>query len=233
MKNLYANYRGEDYLRIRGYWEPWYTKEFNEQHDAVWWIKQRAKQIEDFLQLPNLGDYHIIDIGGDTGAIAEAMKPASFQVVEISESRVLDSSTQSKSAKTVALCSHVLEHVSDPLAFIRQSLEQWKVLYVEVPDGVPEITKERRSLRHLFVGLMNSFFSARWRQIGGPAAGRKPKGQPLRQSEHLTFFTEKTIRCLTAGLGSMDCKVRVSSSQILGPDKEPVRILQCLFSAQD
>ena len=233
MNNLYSNYRGANYVRIRERWEPWYTKEYNDQHDSKWWIQQRAKQIIDFLQLPNLSSYHIIDIGGDTGAIAQAMEPASFEVVELSTSRVTSLDLAQKGIETIALCSHVLEHVADPRAFLRTSLEQCKMLYIEVPHGVPVETKARKSLGVLFAALLSSFFPAWWSKLGGPAAGRKPQGQTLRQSEHLTFFSEQTIKKLAEELNSVGYRVRFSTAQILGPDKKPVKILQCLFSAQE
>jgi hypothetical protein len=187
LENLYKNYRGESYTAIRNKWETWYDNKYNLAHENLDWIKSRAQAISSFLHNKvNLSVSEVVDIGGDTGQIAELLGAGSFRVVEISD-RAVSPKTESQPLPSIAILAHVLEHVSSPRRFLENLLDNYASLYVEVPHGIPAITRRRRSIAVLCLGLLASLSPQTWRPFANPSAGRKHPAQLLRVSEHLRF----------------------------------------------
>jgi hypothetical protein len=230
LEKLYKNYRGERYTTVRHKWETWYDKEYNSGHVQPEWLKLRAEAITSFmLDKLDISMSDVVDIGGDTGSIAELLGARSFNVVEISD-RPAYSTTSPLTHSSLAVLAHVLEHVSMPKAFLTSLLEIYDSLYVEVPSGIPLITTQRRSKARLVFGLIASMFPGTWRRYANPSAGRKNPAQLLRVSEHLTFFQESFFERLPAedfvGANFVSCR----TLDIVSPDrKTPVRVIQALW----
>jgi hypothetical protein len=230
LEKLYKNYRGERYTAVRHKWENWYDKEYNSGHVKPEWLKLRAEAITSFMHDKlDLSVSDVVDIGGDTGSIAELLGARSFNVVEISD-RPAYSRTSPQTHSSLAVLAHVLEHVSMPKAFLTSLLEIYDSLYVEVPSGIPLITTQRRSKARLVFGLIASMFPGTWRRYANPSAGRKNPAQLLRVSEHLTFFEESFFERLPAedfaGANFVSCR----TLEITSPDrKTPVRVIQALW----
>ena len=230
LERLYSNYRGTRYTSVRNRWETWYDGDYNSGHSNRDWIQSRAVAILEFLNgKVDLSSSEVVDIGGDTGEIASILGAKSYRVVEISD-RVTVPTNETRAIKSIAILAHVLEHVSFPRAFLANLLQTYDDVYVEVPWGVPDITKRRRSMFRLVLGLLASFSPVTWRPFANPAAGRKRPPQLLRVSEHLTFFEEHAFKRLLAddpgGARLISCR----SSEILSPDRaSPIKVVQVLL----
>jgi hypothetical protein len=232
LENLYKNYRGESYTAIRNKWETWYDNKYNLAHENLDWIASRAQAISSFLHNKvNLSVSEVVDIGGDTGQIAELLGAKSFKVVEVSD-RAINSKPQSRHLPSIAVLAHVLEHVSFPKDFLANLLRNYSSVYVEVPYGIPAITPGRRSVIRLAMGVLASLSPQTWRPFANPSAGRKHPAQLLRVSEHLTFFSESSFERLPveefAGAHLVSC----ITPEILSPDRQaPVRVIQALWKS--
>jgi hypothetical protein len=231
LENLYGSYRSEAYTAVRNRWESWYDKSYNDAHENPHWIKSRALAIATFLEdKVNVSESEVVDIGGDTGLISGLLGARSIRIVEISD-RAASSKTQSESLQSIALLAHVLEHVSFPQGFLRNLLENYNSVYVEVPHGIPAITPKRRSILFLAMGILASLSPKTWRQFANPSAGRKHPAQLLRVSEHLTFFEQSTFeRIPTKYFSGGHIIVASTSREIPSPDRStPVRVIQSLW----
>jgi hypothetical protein len=232
LENLYKNYRSESYTAIRNKWESWYDNRYNESHENPDWIKSRAEAILSFLSdKVDLSSSEVVDIGGDTGQIAELLGARSFRVVEISDRSVARKS-QSGSIQSIAVLAHVLEHVSFPKEFLANLLGNYNSVYVEVPHGIPIITARRKSLIQLALGLIFSFFPFTWKLFANPSAGRLRPAQLLRVSEHLTFFDQSSFMRFQdgnlKGLVLASCR----TLEIPSPDRTAtVSVIQALWKS--
>jgi hypothetical protein len=232
LENLYKNYRGESYTAFRNKWETWYNKEYNLAHENLDWIKSRAEAISSFLQdKVDLSLSEVVDIGGDTGQIAELLGAKSFRVVEVSD-RAISSKSQSEALPSIAVLGHVLEHVGFPKVFLVNLLKSYSSVYVEVPHGIPAITPGRRSVSRLVMGLLASLSPQTWRPFANPSAGRKHPAQLLRVSEHLTFVSELSFERLPIEECARADLVSCVTSEIPSPDRETsVRVIQALWKS--
>ena len=232
LENLYKNYRGENYTAARNKWESWYDNKYNQAHDNPEWIKSRAEAISGFLKNKvDLSASEVVDIGGDTGQIAELLGAKSVKVVEVSD-RPVSRNRQSDAAHSIAVLAHVLEHVSFPKEFLANLLDSYNSVYVEVPNGIPKITARRKSLIQVALALISSFFPFTWKPFANPSAGRLRPAQLLRVSEHLTFFDQSSFERFQDG----NLRGRVLAScktlEIPSPDRTPsVSVIQALWKS--
>lgn len=68
MQNLYADYRGSKYQRLREQWESWNSRGYTERHSKSEVLQSRVGAISSFLSKDLiLEKTHLIDVGGDTG----------------------------------------------------------------------------------------------------------------------------------------------------------------------
>lgn len=236
MAKIYNNYRGSEYLNTRLKWEPWYNKAFNEEHDSSEFVLMRQSALVRFLgkfliSRPNI----VVDIGGDRGQYIPNLGQCESYVIESSKKDLVDGVQRLSSINDIEkydliFYSHVLEHVANPRSEIEELLRHAKYVYVEVPFGIPEITKRRKSKIRLFLRLITSISPTLWRQSSEPATGRKSQKSTLVQSEHINFFSEKSLQTL-AELLKVEAQIEVNSIQT--PDRSKAHVIQCLFGPQN
>jgi hypothetical protein len=233
MSSIYTNYRATHYLNVRSKWEPWYTTSYNANHDSDNWINNRKDALEDFLNTFGSTSYTtIIDVGGDRGQYIPNLgtkrivfdissKDTVHGVIRITDFDELPTSD-------LVIYAHVLEHVADPFEEIKKLFSKSKNVYIEVPYGVPEINRSRRNKFKLLIHLACSQSQLLWGARTHASTGRKVNStRMLTQSEHLTFFSEKSLRFLASRLGAT---VVIEKKSISTPDLSTGMVLQCLYS---
>lgn len=164
-QRLYKGYRDTTYLRARRRWEPFYTEAA---HNRVIGWAQSESRIADLTRtltesgLPNRFE-HAIDHGGSGGHMLRAVNaihkvvfdPSGFPPIE-GVSAICDAS-QLQAGCDLLLSCQVLEHVSDPRAYLRsvsQLCRPGAYLYLEVPDERWRETTGTGSARDAWLGLL-------------------------------------------------------------------------------
>jgi hypothetical protein len=233
---IYNWYRGDNYLRIRSKWEPWYTKDFNETHDRKNYIDSRKKYLELFLKSnlksnPNT----LVDYGGDKGQYIPDLNQAESYVLDVSNNISLPriqriSKLSEINEPDLVILSHVLEHVSNPREMLEELLEQTKVLYIEVPFGCPQPDKKKASTVKFVITLLSSFNRRLWSSKTQASTGRKSLNRTLVQAEHINFFTNETFDVLGSYLSA---SVICIASTVPTPDGMEAKVLQCLMTRKE
>ena len=126
----------------------------------------------------------------------------------------------------LVIYAHVLEHVANPFLEFKKLMQSCKYLYVEVPNGVPTSNIFRKyQLFQLFYVIL-SLSEKTWGYFSRPSAGRKVAASLLRQSEHLSFFSERTFKVIAEKQG-LEVSTRVT--KIITPDMQDATVIQALF----
>jgi hypothetical protein len=231
MSRIYSGYRGSEYLRIRSRWEPWYTSAWNRglsedhrvvsgRHTAV------VSLVRQFVDPETLTS--VVDIGGDQGQFIPLGRYR--YVVDVSGRDVIHGIQRRRSLDEIEspdliMSCHVLEHLSDPLAEMAK-YKVAKFCYVEVPAGIPHLTWKRSAISQ--VGRLLARHPQAWGRVTSPATTRVASSisQPIRQSEHVNFFTDVGLVLLAqrSGLRALECKEAVGVS----PDGYQGAVLQAL-----
>lgn len=222
LDRIYTDYRGRSYFDVRHTWEPSYTRELNDDlgqaHDVV---VSRRRALADLLEahVPSGGRrlQCAVDIGGDRGQFIPEEIPRRY-VVEVSGKDVVDGvvaianpdDDRADGTDLVMMCG-ILEHLPSPHDFISTSLHdvRWgsqRLLYVEVPAGVPTSAVRGLSRAAVPVGLVASLSRLTWRLLDRMNARSQRRGRPwslmpLRLSEHLNFFTTEGLTALVERCG--------------------------------
>ncbi len=233
MSNIYKDYRGSRYLKVRKKWEGWYSTSYNANHESEEWIRSRKESLSEFISRQDLGIYNtVVDIGGNRGEYIPEFAKSKF-LLDISEREPLFGVSRIRSLDEVRnidliIYAHILEHVQNPLTEMKNLFTYAKTVYVEVPFGVPEINHYRRDQFKFFKHFASSFIPSTWRIHSQPSTGRVVSSKKmLTQSEHLTFFSEKSIRALAEKLHS---DVKIEKNEVSTPDLRTGIVLQCLFT---
>ena len=235
MTGIYKNYRGEKYLSIRSKWEPWYSGEYNSNHDSQEWIESRKSSLTNFLAINGITSCNsIVDVGGDRGQYIPDITKEKI-VFDISEKSSTSGVTRYSlfdelPFSDLIIYAHVLEHVQNPLQELQILFQKTNCLYVEVPYGVPIINKYRKSRFRLLLHLTSSLSRVLWRRTTSPATGRKViSNKMITQSEHLTFFCEESMERLAIKLNA---ELVLQRTVISTPDLNNGEVIQCLLTVR-
>ena len=202
MNNLYSGYRGSTYTKKRRKYETWYSAEYNAAHESEEFISKRADKIQEFIQEQSISEiYSILDVGGDRGqyipnfqslskryVLEKSNRPLANGVTRVQELDELDN-------VDLIIYAHILEHIKDPIIEIEKLSKKSRYVYVEIPFGVPEPSKIRKSKLFQLAVVSASLFPKVWAYLSMPVAGRLTSAHILRQSEHLNFFSTNTLYC--------------------------------------
>jgi hypothetical protein len=246
-ERLYADYRGASYVEVRRRWEPWYSEGLNAAGAASATIEARRRLLRDYLRplLPPdvLASGGILDYGGDRGQFIPPDLGGSRYVFDISGQpthegvlRVSQAGSLPLHRYDVVMLSHVLEHLTDPLDFLRRLPERlgprsaghW--LYAEVPHERFAIWKKRAGEGGARVGavprrglpwLARDFYSTLFRS----KLGVVPPLGVIKLHEHQGFFTVTSLRTLLGRAGYAVVDSRVTSSGCSAPYRRVVRVL--------
>jgi len=176
MTSLYRDYRGEEYTKLREYYEPGYSLRNQELAQPLVYLKKTEEFIAGFVQNPQA----ILDWGGDTGINTPFKSVANIiDIYDISDKIGADGSSVTNKTKLLnksfdlITCSNVLEHVPHPVSVLTQISEfmsKSTKLFIEVPFESLMIRGEKDNLLSM---------KRHWH-------------------EHINFFSEKSIICLLA-----------------------------------
>jgi hypothetical protein len=207
---IYAEYRGEEYVKVRRRWEPWYRESINTAFDpGSEAVLERVEFMSAILNHANVPEFRIaIDFGGDGGQFFPATCVGNRFVVDVSNKpllpgieRVTDVSALPNAPDLVLIC-HLLEHLNNPkqlLQEVRNTISGDGVLYVEVPLDRPRLHKWHsrlqylsylRALRKSRIALTTSDLATGiMRQMGR----RVPRLGLVKQSEHINYFSPSSL----------------------------------------
>ena len=235
MQYIYKDYRGETYVDIRNNWEPWYDSNYNLNHDKETWVSMRRQALSNFLNKFEINPNVVVDVGGDRGQYIPNLGQKASILIDTSEKVPVEGVIRKFSLNEVynpnlIILSHVLEHVANPVVTLRELFQYSNFVYVEVPYGVPIISKKRRSGFRFLIKLFSTVHPIFWRRFAMPATGRKSGNRILVQNEHINFFNEKSMVVLSERL---DSKIKLEVNEIASPDGSIVKVIQCLLSIEN
>lgn len=204
MKNLYQEYRGNDYLQLREFYEPGYIERnnvFNHEYHY-------RNKVEDFLlQFIGTKPLAVLDWGGDTGINTPFKgKLKIHHIYDISNiepiqgALLIDYEKIPRFNYDLVICQHVLEHLPFPAQSIINLIKNIKdkpFFYFEVPHE-PTMRKT----------LPNNI------------------PQKMHWHEHINFYSENSLVEL---LGRCGLKViNINSANISRNNSEDNYVLQCI-----
>lgn len=221
MQNLYQDYRGVNYLKVRSKWESSYSRSFNLSIDSGdSHVNLRRSQMEaiihtnffSFISTTN----SVLDIGGGHGGLMPNWPGIiSKYVLDVSgvETEVGIKSVRSWSEISVSrpfdliMVCGILEHLTEPLKFLEEikinlhnlNLSTVETLfYFEVPGGVP--SRKKMFLKFIWAFLL-SFSPYFWNRYDKVINRKGIHNYPLRIAEHIQFFTPLGLRKLLESNG--------------------------------
>jgi len=225
-ERMYSGYRNSEYQRRRHKYEPWYSKKINDAigHSAEV-LEVRRLHLENLLSSVITPDgskvilKRVLDVGGDEGQFIPAQESITDKaVLEISGIKpligveVITSWDQAHDFQPdfIMIC-HVLEHLENPLETLENAskiLSKGDLLYIEIPlDGPARIPKLFRSKFYYqytkFLCRFPPLFICA--DLLGLASkkflGWSIWGSVIKQSEHINFFNESSIRQVVEAMG--------------------------------
>lgn len=223
INNLYLDYRSLEYWKLRKKWEPWLLfSDVNalEDGESVSTVL-RKRFLENMFCKAGvaLNDLHgVIDYGGDLGQfIPEQVKgpkivvdPSKSQDFQHEEVEFVPKIDQYDGPKVeLIMCCHVIEHLVDFQGELRNSLNYLAdggYLYIEVPtDGFAVSFFHKTNIAKIYskfiyklppVYVFLDFFTGLFRVF----LKRIPFFGVVKQSEHINYFSEKSLWALADNL---------------------------------
>jgi hypothetical protein len=211
---LYANYRADEYRRMRHASEPWYTSAFNEGLASAASYDLRRRILAPILR-QHLGGHairRVLDYGGDL--VKGLIDGAEAFVYEISgippAEGVVPTADPAACRADLIINSNVLEHIGFPRRLVDEMLAAASaggLVFLEVPCEFP--FGPRRLIRRLAqIGIVALTRPALALSIARPSA-------LYLMHEHVNYFSEQTLTVLLRGCGG---EVVASGSYVLdGP----------------
>ena len=229
MNTIYEDYRGPRYFLTRSRWEPSYTRELDQAlADDPEVLRFRHQMILECLALfdNRLQDSikTVVDIGGDRGQFIPPVFPNRFVLEASNKSLVMETKRVESLTEVVSIqpnlviVSGVLEHLPAPSEFLHEiakvkSRNNAMYIYLEVPSGVPKKrTMLSRALSYIS-GSIACRLQPAWVYLDRLSAKRRLLDKsasrivPMRQSEHLNFFSETSLKRLVENSGARICLV--------------------------
>lgn len=212
LQRLYANYRSEEYLRMRHDSEPWYTARFNCDLASPGSYQKRRAVLAPLLKkhLSESPIRRVLDHGGDRGdlvaGLLEGAEPFVYDISGIpAAAGVTAVSDPATCNPDLIINSNVLEHVGFPREIVRSLL--WAagdgLVFIEVPVEFPT-AMGRMARRAAQIGLMAGLHPSLARFILRPAS-------LYMMHEHINYFTERSLVTLLR-----ECGGRVMASGTYG-----------------
>jgi hypothetical protein len=215
VSKLYAGYRGNAYFKARHAHEPWYSRSVNDGIGSdLDEIATRKENLTNFLGARARSISTVLDYGGDRGQFIPEHLGEERYVFEISDAPTAPHVARLQSVADrqfdFVMLAHVLEHCSQPaemLDVLRPLLHEHSLLYLEVPLERPSLAFAGSSLiqrRYLdmlvklnpllkLVDLYSTVARVKFNMV--PPLGLQ------KCSEHLNFFTRKSLLTLLEGNG--------------------------------
>ena len=178
MNLLYDNYREEEYVNLRDFYEPGYKIKNEKLNLGYNYVKKIEEFLDTHINLEN--SFKILDWGGDTGKNTPFYKECdSLHIYDISgrpsfgKAIKVKEDQMKKTKYDLIVCSNVLEHVpfpKDTLCDMKTFMNQHTVLYVELPyENFIRIFETENNLENAYKNKRH------WH-------------------EHINFFNEKSIK---------------------------------------
>jgi hypothetical protein len=203
LRQLYADYRSEEYVKMRHASEPWYTEKFNSDLASPESYRMRKATLGPLLKklLADRPIRRILDHGGDRGdlvvGLLEGTEAFVYDISGVEAAKGVTAIRDPSACKPdLVINSNVLEHVGFPREIVRTLLEIAGdgLVFVEVPVELP--TGTRRITRRIAqVGVMTLLHPPLARSILRPAA-------LYMMHEHINYFTERSLTTLLRECGA-------------------------------
>lgn len=216
MKKLYENYRNEIYFKIRNKWEFWYTKKINDFFKIKQNIEIRKNRIYKNLEINRIEINQItscLDYGGDEGQFfpdhldhdAKFLLDVSNTLYDLEYIKI--SKVEELQHKVdLVMCCMVLEHVNQPINLFSDLKGVVSmpggIIYLEVPNDIFKVSKfHSTSFYQSFLKTISKsyFLFIAFDFAGGVYRNffkRIPFFGIVKQSEHINYFTIKSLRIL-------------------------------------
>jgi hypothetical protein len=220
MEGIYSDYRGARYLRARQEWEPSYTRSLNDSLGSSNEVLHLRHQFV-LSALPEnrrRAIQRVIDVGGDRGQFIPPDFPERF-VLDVSGKELVEGVQRISSlveagqvAPNLVMACGVLEHVPQPIELMKDlrniaTNERHALIYIEVPGGVPTRRSFWSQQTATALGSVASRLRPLWAMLDSMSARQNlPRSissnfMPMRQSEHINFFSRLGLENLTTSVG--------------------------------
>ncbi|MGB7761364.1 MAG: class I SAM-dependent methyltransferase [Bryobacteraceae bacterium] len=227
---LYANYRSEEYRRMRQSSEPWYTAKFNAGLAAADYFERRRRVLGGMLRqhIGNRVIRRVLDYGGDHGdLVCGLVDGAAAFVYDISgvpaAAGVTATTDPVGSQADLIVNSHVLEHVGFPRRLLEDILKASPaggLVFLEVPCESP-FGLSRIARRIAQIGVVALMRPALALSVVRPAS-------LFMMHEHVNYFTERSLAAL---MRSRECAVIAAGNYALESSLGKVDTAWCLGTA--
>jgi SAM-dependent methyltransferase len=216
---LYAEYRTDGYYHQRHYFEPWYTRRFNDDLGGRGEIAFR-RDIMQHVLAKHASSFEIntvLDFGGDRGQIMTGGPGSQHYVYDISgvepDAGVINipnaEALGNRLFDLILICE-VLEHASNPLRVIEEAAAHLKpggLLYVSTPNA--EFPLKDVPVGNWYASYLRTVLYSRWTTISidllstavRTKFGRIPTLGFVKMHEHINFFDRKSMRMMAERIG--------------------------------